>query len=309
MQRKFNKSSKFDKAREPQRAPRARKIEVKEPEALLAFLIARLDGQSKSSVKSLLSNRQISVNEEVTKQFDQALQPGDVVSVSFERGKMEFKHPLLRIVWEDDYLMLVEKRSGLLSVATDREKERTAINILSQYVIKNNAQNRIFILHRLDKDTSGLLMFAKDRMTQNNMQNNWNDVITQRTYVAVVEGTPEKETDVISNFLQQNAGMKMYVAENGTEAVTRYNVVRGNGRYTLVELNLETGRKNQIRAHMESIGHPIAGDPKYGANTNPAGRLMLHARNLSFIHPVSGEELKFVSSIPPVFNAVVKKTV
>ena len=101
----------------------------------------------------------------------------------------------------------------------------------------------------------------------------------------------------------------MYVAENGTEAVTRYNIVKGNGRYTQVELNLETGRKNQIRAHMESIGHPIAGDPKYGANTNPAGRLMLHARNLSFIHPVSGEELKFISSIPPVFNAVVKKTV
>lgn len=307
MQRKFNKSSKFSKAREPQRAPRARKIEVKEENTLLNFLVARLDGQSKSSVKSLLSNRQISVNENITKQFDEPLKPGDIVSVSFERGKMEFNHPLLKIVWEDDYLMLVEKKSGLLSVATDREKERTAQHLLSQYVIKNNPQNRIFILHRLDKDTSGLLMFAKDRMTQNKMQDNWNDVITQRTYVAVVEGCPEKETDIITNFLQQNAGMKMYVAENGTEAVTRYQVVKSNGKYTQVELNLETGRKNQIRAHMESIGHPIAGDPKYGARTNPAGRLMLHARNLSFIHPVTNEEMRFVSSIPPVFNGIVKK--
>lgn len=295
------------KSRDPQKAPRARRITVKEENTLLPFLFAQLAGQSKSSVKALLSNRQISVNGRVTTKFDEPLKPNDEVSVSFERGKVEFHHPLLKIIWEDDYIIVVEKKSGLLSMATEREKERTAYHLLTEYVKKTDAGNRIFILHRLDKDTSGLLMFAKDRQTQNNLQSNWDEAITERLYVAVVEGCPAKETDLICNFLAENSGLKVYVAESGSEAVTRYKVLRSNGNYSLLEINLETGRKNQIRAHMESIGHPIAGDPKYGARTNPAGRLALHARKLCFIHPITGEELRFETSVPAVFNTLVKK--
>lgn len=292
----------------PRKESRARRFTVKEENTLLPFLLSVMSGQSRTSVKTLLGNRQVLVNGKTTSQFDEPLSPGDVVEISSVRGKMEFRHPMLKIVWEDPYLIVVEKKSGLLSMATQKEKERTAYHLLSEYVKKSDAHNRIFILHRLDKDTSGLMMFAKDRMTQNRLQSNWNDAITERTYTAVVEGRPEKDSDLICNFLSENAGLKVFVTSSGSEAITRYRVLKSNGAYSLLELNLETGRKNQIRAHMESIGHPIAGDPKYGAESDPAGRMTLHATTLSFIHPVTNEELHFHSAVPPVFHALVKKS-
>lgn len=281
---------------------------VKEPSGLLDFLLGKLAGQSKTSVKTLFRNRQVSVNRQPVP-MDRPLQPEDVVEIDYDKKAVSFTHPMLRIVWEDDYLIVVEKKNGLLSMATDRVKERTAYHILSDYVKKCNPANRIFILHRLDRDTSGLLMFAKDREMQRHMQDNWNEAITERTYVAVVEGRPEKETDLLLSYLSENAGFKVYVTADGSgqEAITRYKVLRSNGRYSLLELNLETGRKNQIRAQLEAAGLPIAGDSKYGAATNPGGRLMLHARKLSFIHPQTGEELKFETPVPSRFNAVVKK--
>lgn len=281
---------------------------VKEPSGLLDFLLEKLAGQSKTSVKTLFRNRQVSVNRQPVP-MDRPLQPEDVVEIDYDKKAVSFTHPMLRIVWEDDYLIVVEKKNGLLSMATDRVKERTAYHILSDYVKKCNPANRIFILHRLDRDTSGLMMFAKDREMQRHMQDNWNEAITERTYVAVVEGRPEKETDLLLSYLSENAGFKVYVTADGSgqEAITRYKVLRSNGRYSLLELNLETGRKNQIRAQLEAAGLPIAGDSKYGAATNPGGRLMLHARKLSFIHPQTGEELKFETPVPSRFNAVVKK--
>lgn len=296
------------KFRAPKNAPRGRNVTVKEKNTLLAFLFSILSDQSKSAVKSMLSNRQITINGRTTTQFDEPLAPGDEVGINYQRGTADFRHPMLKIVWEDDYLIVVEKRSGLLSMATAKEKERTAYHLLSEHVKKSDLHNRIFILHRLDKETSGVMMFAKDRTTQNNMQNNWNDVITRRTYLAVVEGYPERDSDLITTYLTENAGMKVYVSDSGQEAVTRYKLLKSNGNYSLLELDLETGRKNQIRAHMESIGHPVAGDIKYGAQSNPAGRLMLHASNLNFIHPVTNEELRFQCPCPPVFNGIVKKS-
>ena len=287
---------------------RVRHFKVKEENTLLSFLFSVLSGQSRTSVKSLLGNRQVLVNGKVTSRFDEPLSLGDTVEISSVRGKIEFRHPMLRIVWEDPYLIVVEKKSGLLSMATQKEKERTAYHLLSEYVKKTDECNRIFILHRLDKDTSGLMMFAKDRMTQNKLQSNWNDAVTERTYTAVVEGRPEKDSGLISNFLSENAGLKVYVASSGSEAITRYRLLKSNEKYSMLELNLETGRKNQIRAHMESIGHPIAGDRKYGAESDPAGRMALHATTLSFIHPVTNEELHFNSAVPSVFHALVKKS-
>lgn len=300
-----NLSPKF---RTPKNAPRGRRVTVKEENTLLAFLFSTLADQSKSAVKSMLSNRQISINGRTTTQFDEPLAPGDEVGINYQRGAADFRHPMLKIVWEDDYLIVVEKRSGLLSMATTKEKERTAYHLLSEHVKRSDPHNRIFILHRLDKETSGVMMFAKDRTTQNNMQHNWNNVITRRTYQAVVESRPERDSDLITTFLSENAGLKVYVSDTGSEAVTRYKLLKSNGDYSLLELDLETGRKNQIRAHMESIGHPVAGDIKYGAVSSPAGRLMLHACNLDFIHPVTNEELHFHCPCPPVFNGVVKKS-
>lgn len=152
------------------------------------------------------------------------------------------------------------------------------------------------------------MMFAKNQRVQKALQSNWNSVITARSYVAVVEGRPEKDTDLIVSNLTENAKMQVYVTAigGGKEAITRYHLLHSNGHYSLLELDLETGRKNQIRVQMESIGHPIAGDNKYGAETDPAGRLMLHARRLFFIHPTTGEEMRFETRIPTTFTSLAK---
>lgn len=290
------------------KAPRGRKVTVKEENTLLPFLFDLLNQQSKSSVKALLSHGQILVNGKVTSQFDTPLAPGDEVTVSYERGKVEFSNPLLNIVWEDDDLIVVNKKEGLLSVSSTRVKERTAYHMLSDYVKKCDPRNKIFVLHRLDRDTSGLMMFAKNQRVQNALQSDWNSAITQRTYVAVVEGRPEKDTDLIVSNLTENTQMQVYITAegNGKEAITRYRLLRSNGHYSLLELDLETGRKNQIRVQMQSIGHSIAGDYKYGAETDPTGRLMLHARRLFFIHPVTGEEMRFETRIPDAFVSLAK---
>ena len=179
---------------------------------------------------------------------------------------MEFNNPLLRIVWEDDDLIVINKREGLLSVSTDRIKERTAYRILSDYLKECDPRNKIFVLHRLDRDTSGIMMFAKNQKVKEQLQSNWSEAITQRTYVAVIEGRPEKDTDLIVSNLVENKHMQVYVTQDGDgkEAITRYRLLQTNNSYSLLELELETGRKNQIRAQMQSIGHPVAGDTKYG---------------------------------------------
>lgn len=295
------------KTRRPGMPARIQRWTVKEDTVLFPFLMQKLAGQSKTSIKTLFKNKQITVNNQAAPQ-DATLKEGDLVEINHDCRRVSFRHPMLKIVWEDDYLIVVEKKNGLLSMATDRVKERTAYHLLSDYVKKSNPANRIFILHRLDRDTSGLMMFAKDRLTQSNLQDNWNEAITERSYVAVVEGRPGKDTDLLLSYLSENAGMKVYVTADGSgqEAITRYKVLKSNDKYSLLELNLETGRKNQIRAQLESIGHPIAGDPKYSARSNPGGRLMLHARKLCFIHPVTKQEMRFETPVPGVFNAVVR---
>ena len=288
--------------------PRGQYLPVEKETTLLPFLFESLKDRSKSAVKSLLSHRQILVNDQVVTQFDTPVQPGDKVMVSYIRGKVEFNNRLLNIIYEDNAVIVVNKREGLLSVGTERVHERTAYHILSDYLKKSDPRNKIFVLHRLDRETSGLMMFAKTRAVQEKMQSNWNEMITERTYVAVVEGKPEKSSDVLTTFLKENAEARVYVvSEGGKEAITRYDVLRSNDRYSLLELNLETGRKNQIRAQMEYIGHPIAGDYKYSAETDPTGRLMLHAQRLYFIHPETGEEMHFDTRIPDSFKSLVSK--
>lgn len=292
----------------PDNAPRGRNITVEQEATLLPFLFELLKEQSKTSVKALLSHGQIWVNQQATTQFDTPLHAGDVVTISYNRRKVVFNNPLLNIIYEDDSVIVVNKREGLLSVSTAKVRERTAFHILSDYLKKSDPRNKLFILHRLDRDTSGLMMFAKTRAVQEKMQSNWNEMITERTYVAVVEGRPEKDSDLITTQLKENAEARVYVvADGGKDAITRYHLLRTNEKYSLLELNLETGRKNQIRAQMEYIGHPIAGDYKYGAETDPTGRLMLHAQRLYFIHPETGEEMRFDTRIPDSFKSLTSK--
>jgi pseudouridine synthase, RluA family len=273
---------------------------------LLPFLLETLKDQKRTTVKSLLAHHQIAVNGRPVTQFDTPLHPNDEVSINYTRSFNYFSHPKLRIVFEDDSLLVVDKAAGLLSMGTDNNQETTAYRILSNYVKRQDMRNRIFILHRLDRDTSGLMMFAKNPMVQTRMQSDWDNMILDRRYVAVVEGRPEKEQGELRSYLAENSAMSVYSTdeEHGKLAVTQYRVMQTKGRYSLVELTLLTGRKNQIRVHMSEFGFPIAGDRKYGASTNPVHRLMLHASRLQFIHPVTRENLIFETPIPAKFKAL-----
>lgn len=290
------------------RQPRGQRVTVREASPLLPFLFAHLTDRSRSAVKSLLRHGQIWVNGRVTTHFDMPLRPGDTVLISHERGRPAFNSPYLRIVWEDESLIVIDKRDGLLSVSDSVAQERTAWAILSAYVREQDPRNRIFVLHRLDRGTSGLMMFARNKGVQEKMREGWADIVTRRSYVAVVEGVPEPAEDTLRNFLAENSRMKVYCTDalHGKEAVTHYRVLKAASDCALVEFTLETGRKNQIRAQMEAFGHPIAGDPKYGAQTDPAERLMLHACRLWFIHPETGREMRFDTPIPAVFSAQVR---
>jgi pseudouridine synthase, RluA family len=296
------KSNRLHPAMEEKR--RGQRSMVKSESTLLPYITEMLSERSKSAVKSILKHGQVFVNGSSVTHFDTPLNIGDEVFISHEKGRIEFNHPQLKIVWEDDELIVVDKAEGLLSVSDTPTQERTAYFLLNQYVKKINPRNKIFILHRLDKGTSGLMMFAKNPEIQEYLRSNWHRMITRRSYAALIEGVPEKKKDTIITYLAENSRMKVYCTdpENGKEAISHYTVVKSNTQHTLIELDLETGRKNQIRAQMEYIGHPVAGDPKYGAQTDPAGRLMLHARRLFFIHPATGVEMRFETPMPKKFT-------
>lgn len=283
------------------------KVEKNMP--LLEYLLEIFSDRSKTTVKSYLAHRQIAVNHTPTTRFDAPLHVGDELTINYTRGYKEFRHPRLHIVYEDEFLIVVDKGYGLLSVSTDRVKANTAYHILSDYVRQDNPANRIFVLHRLDRDTSGLMMFAKSQGIQEKMQRSWNDMVLDRRYVAVVEGELTPVKGEVASYLKENAAFQVYSSddkENGQYALTRYEVLATNGRYSLVELQLATGRKNQIRVHMSDLGHSIAGDRKYGAKSNPLGRLSLHASRLRFVHPITRRDMLFETPIPASFQRVVR---
>lgn len=305
------------KEKRPKRTPaekaRARYTDyvVKEPIELMEFLAARMPDASRTKLKSLLSKRVVLVDNVITTQFNFALQPGMRVQISKEKNKKEFRHPLLKIVFEDNFLIVVEKKEGLLSVGTDRQKERTAQHILSEYVGRSCRGNRIYVVHRLDRDTSGLMMFAKDERTQRTLRDYWHDIVRDRRYVAIVNGDMEKDNDTLVSWLTDRT---LYVSssktdDGGQKAITHYHTIKRANGYSLVELQLETGRKNQIRVHMQDIGHPLIGDGRYGIDggPNPLGRMALHAFKLSFYHPVTNELMEFETPYPASFKKLVLK--
>lgn len=287
------------------------KFTVKEPAELMEFLILKMGGMSRNSVKSLLAHRQVSVNNKVVTLFNHPLVEKDSVEVNSSRGNIELTHPKLRIMYEDSDLIVVEKKEGLLSVTTGKEKEITAFQILKNYVKKSSPQNRIYVVHRLDRETSGILVFAKNRDAQLTLQENWHEIVTKRVYVALVEGKVEKEQERVVSWLKEHEKslkIRSYDTDNGGQmAVTNYRRVKFNDHYSLLELELETGRKNQIRVHLESLGHPIVGDKKYGSTTLGLGRMALHAKVLEFYHPVTEKIVHFETHTPKEFLKVFNK--
>ncbi|WP_249902163.1 RluA family pseudouridine synthase [Paenibacillus sp. PK3_47] len=277
---------------------------VKEPAELLPFLLEHITNRGRNAVKSLLSRGQVSVNGQSVTKHNFPLQPGQVVAIDQEKPAPAKELTGLTIVHEDDDIIVIQKDAGLLSIATGEDNELTAYRQLMEHVRLANPRNRVYVVHRLDRDTSGVMMFAKSERIQQALQNSWKDTVKERSYVALVEGAVKKPEGTISSWLKETSTLKMYSSHHegdGLHAVTHYKLIQANRHFSLLEVKLETGRKNQIRVHMADIGHPIAGDKKYGAETKAVGRLGLHARLLSFVHPTSGELLTFESPVPKTF--------
>ncbi|SDR10728.1 tRNA pseudouridine32 synthase / 23S rRNA pseudouridine746 synthase/23S rRNA pseudouridine1911/1915/1917 synthase [Virgibacillus subterraneus] len=280
---------------------------VEEPIELLKFLIKVMPNRSRNSVKSILARGQITVDEHMETQYNYELNPGQEVTIL--KNKASVKESALigmNIVHEDEDIIVINKEAGLLSIATEKEKERTAHHQLMEYVRREDPANRIFVVHRLDKDTSGVMMFAKNEKVKRTLQDAWKENVKERTYVALVEGEVKKSKGYISSWLKESSTHLVYSSPNkndGQHAITHYNVIQSNKKFSLVEIQLETGRKNQIRVHMQDLGNPVVGDKKYGSKTNEIRRLGLHAKVLSFNHPTSGKLMRFEADVPGSFFA------
>lgn len=310
-------------------------LKVTEQVALMEFLIAKMGGMAKSSVKQLLGQRRVKVGNVVQTRHDFALKAGDIVTVSSGRGNSQLTHPKLKIVYEDDDLIVVNKQPGLLTVATTPgSKETTVMSILRAYVKKQNARANVYVVHRLDRETSGLLVVARSEELQHYMRQYWRELVTERTYIALAEGILEPREGKITTWLTEDKRNAVVysspVDDGGDIAITNYKVLKTSNygttlnspylqivpsgkelstiNYQLVELHLETGRTNQIRVHLASKGCPVVGDRKYGHGneSSPIDRLCLHAKVLEFIHPVTEKKVRFESPVPKEFNRVLQ---
>ena len=284
--------------------------ESTEPAPLMELLTSRLTDATRTTVKSLLRHGQVRLGGRVTSQFDAPVEPGAAVEVNFTRSWPVFRNPRLQIVYEDDDIIVINKGYGLLSVGTGNNKnEATAYNILKDYVKSIDSANKIFVVHRLDRGTSGLMMFARNPQAQEAMQHNWKNMVLDRRYVAVLEGSLDDDEGTVRSNLGETSQYEVYSTDDmtaGKPAVTRYRVMRRGRGFTLAEFSLETGRKNQIRVHARDLGHPITGDRKYGARRSPIGRIALHAMTLRFAHPITRKLMSFELPVPQKFLSLVR---
>lgn len=282
---------------------------VKEPKPLLEFLLANLS-ESRTKVKATLQGRGIKVDGKCVTQFDFLLQPGMKVAVSqSKRNQSTFKSRYVKIVYEDRWLVVVEKNVGILSMAAGHSSLNVK-SVLDDYFSKSRQKCRAHVVHRLDRDTSGLMVYAKDMETEQIFEHNWHDIVYDRRYVAIVSGEMMDDGGTIANWLKDNKAYITYsspVDNGGKYAVTHFHVLDRTTEHSLVEYRLETGRKNQIRVHSADMGHPVCGDVKYGNGDDPLHRLCLHAYMLCFTHPITHERMEFQTQIPTAFKQVMKK--
>ena len=302
LKRSMNKN----KQRTPRKTPlHIREFPVTKECILLDFLFEVLKEQSRNSVKSTLTSKRVSVDGAPVTQFDFKLYPGDTVIISKEPIRKKTRSNL-PIIYEDDEIIVINKPSGLLSIASDKEKSSTAYRMLSDYVQQKDKHNRIFVVHRLDEDTSGVLMVAKNPDIQKALQDNWNDIVSKRGYYAIVEGQLKEKQGTVKSYLKKNAQNLMYSSKdkNGQFSITHYKVMKENDKYSLLDVNIDTGRKNQIRVHMGDLGHYVIGDDKYGSPSNPLKRLGLHAYCLELTHPIKKKKMKFTAPMPKEFESL-----
>lgn len=280
---------------------------VQTESTLLAWLLDNLK-ESRTKVKATLSGRGIKVNGKLVTQFDFPLYSGDRISVSRSKKNDQFKSRYLKIVYEDRYLVVIEKNIGILSMAAGHSTLNVK-SVLDDYFHRTHQRCTAHVVHRLDRDTSGLMIYAKDIQTEQELEHAWHDIVYDRRYVAVVSGEMEDDEGTITNWLKDNKNYVTYsspVDNGGKYAVTHFHVLDRSVDHSLVEYRLETGRKNQIRVHSADMGHPVCGDVKYGNGDDPVGRLCLHAYVLCFYHPVTHERMEFETMIPAQFKKLFK---
>lgn len=279
---------------------------VKTPCELLPFIQQCLDGISRNKAKAILQGGGIKVDRHIVTQHDFALEPGMTVEISKRKNAPALNNRFVRLVYEDRHLLVIDKQPGILSMPAEHH-DFSVKSVLDDYLHRCHQKCTAHVVHRLDRDTSGLMVYAKTMEAEQILEDNWHEIVTDRRYVALVKGQMEEKEGHIESWLRDNKAFFTYSSptdNGGKYALTHFRTLRVGEKHSLVELRLETGRKNQIRVHMMDIGHPVCGDPKYGNADNPAGRLCLHAYRLYFYHPMTSELLKFETPVPRSFMRV-----
>lgn len=279
-------------------------FKVLEADELLPFIMKKMNGISRTKAKNILTGGSVAVNGKNVTQHNFQLVPGMEVKIGKNHKLNSFDSQWVKIVYEDQYLFVVEKKAGIICHSPNPDDE-TVQSILNQYLESKHQRCHAHTIHRLDRDTSGLMLFAKDKRIALKFEENWKETVYDRRYVALVHGEMRKQEGTISSWLKDNAQFVTYSSKfdnGGKFAVTHYKLIKVCDGYSLVELRLDTGRKNQIRVHLADIGFPVVGDPKYGDGDDKIGRLGLHAFKLCFIHPITKQDLKFETFFPKSFN-------
>lgn len=274
---------------------------VKEDETLFLFLRKTLSNISKNSVKNILHNDKVYVNNNLITKYDYIVKKGDIVEI-----KEKIKNDI-EIIYEDKYIIVVNKPSGLLTVSTNKEKVKTLYHLVMEYLKNKNKNSKIFIIHRLDRDTSGIIMFAKNEKVKYLYQDNWNSLVKKRCYFAITDGKMKKSEGTIKSYLTEKNGFVYSTNEkSGKLSITEYKVLKEKNNLSLLDINIRTGRKNQIRVHMSENKTPILGDIKYGSKSKVINRLALHAYKLELINPITNKLVTFESEIPKEFKMLFK---
>lgn len=304
----------------PEKIEYTASFKVNRSDELLEFLLKKMN-TSRNNVKNLLSHHMVLVNGSPVSQYNLMLAKDDEVKITkkpqlnmprvkndSKNKKDKPKRVYLDIIYEDDDFIAINKPNGLLSVESDKERE-CAFSYVLEYMQENDPKSRPFVLHRIDKETSGVLVFAKNVKIHSMLKLNWNEYIKTREYFAMVEGTLKEKEGRITSYLKENQNNLVYSTQDpsGALAVTDYKVKKENGQYSLLSVFIYTGRKNQIRVHMHDIGNPIVGDDKYGCTKNPLKRLGLHASRLEFLHPITKELISIKAPVPNIFYGPFEK--
>lgn len=279
-------------------------IPVREESQLMDFIMKQMAGVSRNHVKDLLKGHGVSVDRVLVTRFDHPLHPGQVVRISRHKRSTELSNKYVKIVYEDKDIVVIEKAPGILSMGAN-PSQFCVKTVLDEYFKKRHFKCTAHVVHRLDRETSGLMIYAKSMEMEQVLENNWHNIVYDRRYIAVVCGQMKQEGGTQHSWLKDNKAFVTFSSptdNGGKEAITHYRRLKVNEQYSLVELKLETGRKNQIRVHMADLGLPVAGDMKYGNGRDPMGRLALHAFRLHFYHPRTGEPMTFETPFPRVFT-------